>query len=326
MRCLFAAVVLVVGCGDNIPWIALDMREQAETEAECAYLIHCGLLADTERCLAYFRHVSDPSLGAAVAAGKIRYDGTSAHECYLARRERSCDSTDEGNRHDIPACDVIFVGVVKAGAACAFDTECGSSHCDAPSCPEGSCCEGVCSAPREPVLGDSCSSTSTCSDHSFCSADRICSALGVLESECSSDAECTSGLGCVGGRPGRCRPLPRLDESCPFLRCAEVGARCASGDCVPTGLPGDPCTTNDDCSIYTECDTVRGLCIETPALDEPCSRGCAGSSWCRFNLGETSGVCVQPLPDGAMCSAGNQCASFSCPDALATCAARVICI
>lgn len=327
MRCLVAAVVLAAGCGDNIPWLPLDARARAQIEAECAHLIRCGLLADTERCHSYFRIIPDLSFDAALAAGKIEYDGTRAHECHLALRGRSCDSTAAENRIGIASCDMVFTGAVEPGSACTFDGECVTGKCNQHPCPEGACCEGLCSASGKLTAGAACTSTTRCAADLFCAADGICTKRRSLEIECSSDFECDAGLGCVGGRPGRCRRLPAMSESCPFARCSDVGARCdTSGRCVPIGLPGDSCSTNDDCSIYIECDSKAAECVYGPALGERCTRGCAGNSWCRFNLGEDSGFCVAPLPSGAMCTAGNQCASFSCPDSVATCAPQVRCI
>src|SRR4051794_18793438 len=49
------ALVLLIGCGDNLAGITLDQRQAAETAARCEQLTRCGLAADVATCIAATR-------------------------------------------------------------------------------------------------------------------------------------------------------------------------------------------------------------------------------------------------------------------------------
>ena len=307
-RLLFAALV-VVGCGDNLQGTELDELGEARRAAECERLVRCGLFTQQNVCTTFFRDDGDPDLEAAVGESKLRYDARAARQCVAALSATSCDATDAESRSMPEACRRMFEGLVEDGGDCAFDLECRSGTCDAPGCPRSMCCAGRCNETRIDVdLGGECILDAQCAEGAACAKDGRCRALAVAGGSCDRDVECDVGLACVGAtefQTGTCRPLPAIGEACPYQRCAEIGARCRDGVCAPVGLPGDPCTTATDCSVYAECD-AGGICRDYPTLGQSCSTACAGDAWCR------EGSCVPPRENLEQCGADNECASLFC--------------
>ena len=315
---LLAISLGLVACGDNTPGLTLGALESSRRAAECERYVRCGVFADAATCSAYFRKDIDPSLPAAVAAGKVQFDPLAAAACNDALAARSCDATTSEVRAVPEVCKAVLVGTIAAGATCLDDRECGTGRCDAPACAPDACCPGGCAPFVAPAkLDAACTPEIGCVDGAFCGADKSCHALVVAGGDCDADAHCAAGLACIGPtdlQAGTCRALPRLGESCPYQRCAEIGARCdASQHCVPIGTDGATCTDDAECSEFYECDPASHRCTDQPGLGQPCTGRCAGEAYCDFSSGST-GVCHPPQPSAAPCLSDDQCASEYCAE------------
>ncbi len=70
-----------------------------------------------------------------------------------------------------------------------------------------------------------------------------CNTVTVLANgQCTSDADCDGGRICIGSQEGvvaYCSCLTNAD-------CPQTGASCVAGNCLNLG---NPCTSNDDCSV-----------------------------------------------------------------------------
>ncbi len=320
-----AAVVLVAlfACGDNVPGIALDEFGEARRTAECERLTRCGLFSTQSACERYLVPALDRDVRSAVEAKKMSFDGAAAKQCLDAIAAMTCDATSEEARVVPLACRRALGGLLADNETCAFDAECISGSCDAPNCGRAECCTGSC----QPTIvdaapGETCARDEDCAD-GFCGLDLHCTPRAPEREMCTRDEECAYDLACIGAtefEPGRCRDLPLLGEACPYRRCAEIGASCINGTCVPVGLAGDPCTGPADCSFYSEC-APDGFCAERPRLGETCTFECELGAWC------DDGRCVGPIEDGAPCVQDAQCsdrfcregATFDYCDVLPTC-------
>lgn len=326
-------MLLSVGaCGDNIAGLTLDEMQGARRAAECERLVRCGLFSVQETCASYFRAAVDVSLEPSVDGGKIRYDPVAAAACNRALAKRSCDLTASDGR-EVPAiCNTVLVGLVPAGGTCAADRECGTNRCDAKLCGRDQCCVGGCESYVAPAaVGTPCIERVGCVDGAFCGRDAQCHALSAATKACDLDTDCEPGLGCIGStelEAGACRPLPHLGEACPYLRCAEIGARCDNLTCVEYGLAGDACVSSAECSEFRVCDSATHHCIDKPTLGMSCDESCAGESWCDFNGGVPPGICRAPQPIGVPCFASDECASRYCQEGpiFDQCATPVVCL
>ncbi|MBA3454252.1 MAG: hypothetical protein H0T42_14260 [Deltaproteobacteria bacterium] len=331
MRSLVAALVLVVGCGDNIPTVGFEAFAPARREAECQRLARCGVFTAVDDCTAYFRAPFDLDLRAAVAAGRVSYDPAAAHACHAAIGAMSCDQTSAEVRTVLAECaNEVFTGMLGAGAECAFDRECESGDCDAASCVPDTCCYGRCLAAVASAIDEPCDADQHCGDDAYCGTDHVCRELASTGMACALDSHCTAGLACIGATElqlGACRTLPLLGDACPYLRCAEVGAVCNPAQiCVAVGIAGAPCTVDADCSEFRSCDPATSLCTDTPQLGMPCRGRCAGEAWCPLD-GSSLGTCAAPQENTAPCFSNDQCASQFCAEGALfdTCAARAVC-
>ncbi|MEO8704868.1 MAG: hypothetical protein ABI867_32750 [Kofleriaceae bacterium] len=325
-----ASVLLVVvcACGDNRRGLALEDFDAERGAAQCARFVRCGLFPDAAACDGYFRERPDIDLHAAVEAGVVLYHGPSAEACIAELANLSCDDSSADVRVRSPACELAFAGTLRANETCALDEECRSGACDVPACPDR-CCAGTCRPERRfAAIDEACSRDADCQDDAACGDDLACHPLGGEGAICHSDRQCEFGRGCIGPTeimPGNCRALPKLGESCPYQRCAEVGAECKTGTCVAPGLPGAACNSDVDCSQFAECEPTSHVCVPTPRLGERCRIQCAGESWCDFSI---TGICQPPKPNTDPCRSDDQCLSLDCIEApiFDICAARVPCI
>jgi hypothetical protein len=162
------------------------------------------------------------------------------------------------------------------------------------------------------AAGERCANDEECVPGMFCSGG-VCVVLSQRGQQCRLDTHCDYGLACIGAteqEAGACRALPLLGESCPYLRCAEVGAFCnASQICAPLGLPGTPCSRDAECSPYGQCGG-GGVCEDTPHLGMACKGNCAGEAWCNRSSGQ--GICSAPQEDHSPCAVDEQCTSLHC--------------
>jgi hypothetical protein len=314
--CLLA--LILAACGDNITGTPLAEFQAEADAARCSYFMRCGLFASADTCAAFFRDRPDVNVDAALAAGKVFYNGVAAEKCHAALAAQSCDLSSREGRVLPDACDHIFGGTLDEGETCAFDAECSSGRCDAGDCnPALACCSGTCLARRERAdIGGACDTSADCVVDSFCTPEHACAALVAEAGECRADGECDYGLACIGAselQPGNCRAMPLLGESCPYLRCAEVEATCSatSHTCVALGLPGATCASSADCSPFARCDMGTMTCADVPTLGMPCQGACAGEAFCDVSGSMT---CAAPLPNTSPCSSDDQCASLFCAE------------
>jgi hypothetical protein len=329
MRARWIALALLAAAGcDDEPSIALaDLRAES-LHARCEHLSGCGLFASADACAAFFRVPDEAELHAAVAAGKIRYDGVKALACQTAIAALTCDASSRDARV-MTACDGVFTGKVRDGEACGFDGECASGRCDEGACPMDTCCPGAClSTETRAAAGATCETDAGCLTDAFCGKDKLCHALAKVGQTCARDVECDFGLGCIGASDtmdGNCRALPLLGASCPYLRCAEIGAFCDSTQtCATYRLPGAACTGDTECSPFAYCDMTAGRCAATPTLGMPCQGFCAGEAYCDL----ATNMCAAPLENPRPCTSDNQCASQFCDEGVVfdQCADRPVCL
>ncbi len=249
---LVILAALLSGCGDNIVGTPVVDFDAERDLARCERLVRCGLFAEAATCEGFFRLRPDVNLLSAIEAGVVGYDGVSASRCHAALAVMTCDSSARDARVPPLACTQIFSGSLATDASCAFDEECSSGSCDVPLCAE-LCCTGTCRAARpEAELDEACELDLDCTGNTFCGKDLICHALVAEAGLCEADSECDYGLGCIGPTElmaGNCRAMPAIGESCPYMRCAEIGAVCSAAHvCVAVGLPGSPCASDAECS------------------------------------------------------------------------------
>src|SRR5262249_50051092 len=135
------AVVAVAAChGGGIP--SSDYLDRL-AEAHCDYDTRCGLFPDVATCRAYFQQRPDPSLQAAIDAGRSTYDGDKAEQCVNEIANADCDLTSKEGRELPSVCTEVLTGTGDMGAACASSSECSSKACAVPSC-QMACCIGTC--------------------------------------------------------------------------------------------------------------------------------------------------------------------------------------
>jgi hypothetical protein len=289
------------------------------SQAQCARAARCKTFPDEATCNTNVRVVSDPSVAAAITAGKIKYDGERAQQCIDAIAKQGCDLTAHDTHIPPAECTEMYTGTVKGGDSCSLDTECASGTCNLPDeCPEKACCVGTCRATQDPAEpGGACAKGSDCAEGLVCGTDLTCHKPGADSAACGSDRECGDGLACVGANaqtPGHCHALGHAGDACPYVRCADVNLRCdaTSHLCVAIGLPGDACPNGDECASGIECDPTSHMCRPQPTLGMPCDNVCGGDAFCMFDMNGANGMCVAPLTDGTPCDGYSQCTSFYC--------------
>ncbi len=132
---------------------------------------------------------------------------------------------------------------------------------------------------------------------------------GCLELGSPSAATCGDVFRGTVPADGACLYQAVLSTECvDGLACA-VGAACP-GECVPPGMPGEPCT-HAGCAAGTVC--REGLCVAAWAVGSPCGEDplrCAVTTYCN----PESGRCEAQKDQGAPCVLTEECASE--PEAL----------
>jgi hypothetical protein len=330
----FCAVLSIAAAACSGPSIALSDLDREIQQARCEHLVRCQLLPDEALCLATTRPTPNPSLSAAVAAHKITYDGEQARQCVDATANQGCDLAAHDAHIPAVACSQMLRGHVADGDSCSIDAECASGTCVLPmECPDTGCCVGQCRATQDPAAaGGACNKPRDCKAGLVCGANLTCHAPAGDGEACRSDPECKDGLACLGGTtdmPGTCHPLPQAGERCPFQRCASENLRCdaATNTCIAVGLPGAPCMSSIECSIYLECDATSHMCREFPRLGMPCDGTCIDDSFCMFDSSGLTGTCSALLPDSSPCGGDQDCVSGYCPDGpiFRSCVAPPVC-
>lgn len=332
MRSLMVMVLLCAACSASNPGppVPIDEIVEQNNEAGCAHLAKCGQVEDLTACLLV--NTFDPlpaTLLAGIKAGRIKYDGALARQCFDSIGSRSCDETTASYRGTSEACLAVFQGTLHSGAVCANGAECISGNCEIPAC-NMACCTGTCQGddpPRLAKIGESCA-INLCEAEADCdSTSMMCVALKSLGETCPVGLSCADGLACLVSSQ-TCGPLPGPGEPCTD-GCRDLGLHCSATTrmCVKDGLLGDPCSSHEDCAYFYVCG-ANNQCSAGLALGAPCvmSEHCAGSgAFCDIPANATMGTCTAPKPDGASCHTKFECASEVCDPVSKTCVADVPC-
>ena len=278
-------LVFLVACGG----VDIGDYRGAALDAECDYLVKCGLFPDSASCKAQFGPLllDNPSVEAAVDAGKLDYDGDAADDCFDALSSASCSRDAVSST----ACDHIFTGKIPDGGACAFEEECVSGNCVLSDCTMA-CCPGTC-APTRPVPGIGQPCTFECVDDAYCGSDSTCQATLPKGAACDDTQACSRGLYCAGRTTttaGTCSTLPKTGEPCTTT-CDDIGDRCNAGTCTPLGLPGASCMTDNDCSFFYACDATMHCAAEPDPMRQPNGSMCTSSVDCQSHYCGNDNLC-----------------------------------
>lgn len=335
MRKLLVTTLLLAACGGGGgDSVTLAQYPAAVREAFCKFAVRCGDIESLDVCMTanIGLNIHIPaSLQAGIDMSKVKFSGTAAADCLDALARQSCDLTSQSSRVTPDACAQLIAGTRHNGDACAIDPECLSQVCDVTSCdPSAACCMGTCAgeaAPPSVQIGQSCT-TAACVPSGFCEdSSQTCMALKTSGAACNANRECNYGLACLG----TCQALPALGQPCTDL-CRDEGTTCSqtTQTCVKVALAGGTCTPNGlttECSPLYQCDAT-GHCSAGIALGQPCSLGdlCAGNTaFCDVPLGQSSGACALPKPDGSTCTRDAACQSVFCDSQSLTCVPEPVC-
>jgi hypothetical protein len=271
-----------------------------------------------------------PRIEQAIAAGKMRYDGTKVQACVDELRSRGClVGTD-----DPVECTNASDGTVAEGDACSMSAECAGGNT---YCKTDATCPGRC-AVRE-AAGGPCRRNSECAAGLQCSeATRRCYAPAAAGAACDAGApKCRDDLVCVGadedsGQSGQCRsfadafsldtgaaclidaPFCKADLRCVIESGAPLTTRCAapvaSGAPCKLALP-DVCPGDQYCRAAT--DTVDGVCTAKPGNGQPCAApGIGDDPICAPGTRCDGGTCRTRQRLGGTCAADAVCYSENC--------------
>ncbi|HUS30909.1 MAG TPA: hypothetical protein VMZ53_20505 [Kofleriaceae bacterium] len=332
MRRVAAVALLLIACGDDDSgsgeYVSVADFDTAYKDAECTYLVRCGLFPDQATCtsaalFAGGAYSLSPDVRAEIAAGRVLYNGNAVHACFDAIANATCDKTDEIGRAPISACYTFTRGTLAADAPCLTDAECISQDCRA-LVADGLCEMGACNGDTPPSLelpinGEPCNRIVGCGRGSYCdSSTDVCTPLKIAGADCVDTRECGFGLGCAGA-PRTCKTLPGPNEACPDGVCRDEGLHCGGAVCKALGLVGATCSSSTDCSPYFPCDFATTMCKRPPSLGEACA---SSNSRCFDEKSYCDGAtlkCVAAKPDGSACSTSLQCESGNCDFNTSTC-------
>jgi hypothetical protein len=324
-----ALVAILGACDDDSgDGLTVDNIDEAVASAFCDIYVRCGVIDDHATCLAIFGNNLGlgGDLEAAVDAGKVIFDAGKGRECLNSFGNATCDLRVGvfSNRTQPLACDETFRGTVGAGGQCALNEECISHDCDVPACPDA-CCQGTCVGDAPPArvgIGSPCTSTLQCIN-SYCdlAGTSTCTAFVPDNAPCMSSASCESGA-CS---QMICRATVPVGGACsPTAPCRDLGTFCHPTTmlCTASGLTGDPCTIEQECSAYYTC--TGTACALGARLGEACSQvnSCIDQTYCDA----TTMLCTAPKPDGAACMNDNECQGDICDPTTNACMTPPICI
>jgi len=211
---------------------------------------------------------------------RVAYDDQAAGECVVQLASKSqCGYV---RPQDVPACNKVLVGKVKAGGACGVSAECegfvdGKATCDRPLNNENQqLVMGVCVSFDTPTvtrdhgkLGEDCLLS--------CYSDQDCdyslppgNVAGPTSPE--TDTACFRSEGLFCGATGRCEALAKLGESCNSLSGCVQGLFC-NGRCTAPHPDGATCQEDYECES-DDC-LASGICGKsTPKVTtQQCANG-----------------------------------------------------
>ena len=274
-----------------------------------------------------------PRIEQAIAAGKVRYDGTKLQACLDKVRAQGCTNGPE------PAeCTAAVDGTVAVGGDCSMSLVCAGGET---YCKTDASCPGKC-APRE-TAGGLCTRDSECAANLRCSEQtQRCVEPAAQGAACGAGApDCRGGLFCVGaddnaGRQGQCQTLDNAfsvtaGDSClmsapfcePNLRCVVENfnqatgmatTRCAQpvASAAPCQLAyPDVCPGDQYCAVATG--SLTGTCTAKPGNGQPCVRRTQDEDpMCAPNTRCDGGTCRQLQKLGGSCQTDDVCYSGNC--------------
>lgn len=257
---------------------------EATVEMFCDFYLRCGRMAvsSLEECHTTFLEVCngryEPHYVALEARGELVLspEGLAACRAHLATVECSQQVFDLDG-----GCQAMWQGQVPAGGSCGPGIE--SFVCDrASTCVIGLDLCGTC----QPTVaeGESCGETAHCTTAAEC-LSGLCVRRALPGEPCGAAQPCVLGTGCVEG-VCQAAPIVGLFEACDAQHRCPYRAACIAGQCVQTGLAGDPCEVTLPCASGF-CDGANG-CVPLLAGGEAC---------------EGPGQCVSSVCDGGSCVA-----------------------
>lgn len=287
------------------------------------------------RAEAGYTNAALPRYQAAIAMGTLTYDGSQAGACVDALTAEGCAAV---TARTPAACDLLFVGHVALGGACALDEECaGDAYCSVTTA-----CPGTCQAYG--ASGSACTRDQACQTGLRC-GNGTCMAPGGAGAACqgTTGVDCSGGLICAGGsatRAGVCTSVDAVFVGAMGAACNPTnGQLCMQGlscivasatsqTCGAGGLAaGSACSLSlpDMCAAGFYCmgpslavmpPVFDGTCAPLPLAGQACAtvvagQSCADGSICQAN------VCVELQENGGPCTTdancyGNHCAAGTC--------------
>jgi hypothetical protein len=337
-RPLVAVILgLVLACGDDADpveptGIALEGLAAELAAADCARLEACGPLPGAfdralcqERQAQIFYAPLVKALQVGSESGVLSYFELAAKDCRDAIGKLSCELGLDHGVLELPECAGMVSGSGTAGAACPLAQACSDGHyCGGATCP------GTCTA----FLGNNaaCTANDRCQAGFYCDViGRRCLAVAGAGQSCGlsmSGNSCAIGSHCDLTNPAApvCRPVRgrgqgcgtheecivtarcilsrcsagELGDGCQEQRDCLPGGRCAMGRCVAPLAIGEGCAdTTPPCVEGARCE--GGSCVATPRAGQPCPNSECYLGRC------VAGTCVSLEPDGASCSAADEC-------------------
>lgn len=270
-------------CPDGGRCLAFDDYCQALTTRDgCQRARACGLLPADTAC-ATGTAACSPTLRAAVASGRLRFESPKAAACL--------------DGADCQACDALFRWTDDGG--CVTHEGCGSAS----FCSVQLSCPGRCSP--KAAAGAEVSSPRGCASGASVplSSERFrCVSTIPLLQPCergSAMAPCVRGAACVAEDAGaRCVAEAAAGAACgPATPCAYEHA-CVGGRCVPVAGAGEPCgDAVARCAPSLACVSDRCAALAAGASCTATPAACEAAAFCATD----GGVCAARSASGASC-------------------------
>jgi hypothetical protein len=242
--------------------------------ARCAMAVACGRVADRATCEAWTTDQA-PSISAAVASGKLRYDGKAAAACLDQYNRADCSVTAQA----APSrCPEVIEGNVAPGGACSNDDQCANGSCQVNgACAAGTCCAGTCvaDAAAKPI-GAACQGSDRCVGDAYC--EESATGQGTCRNRLPAGSKCDLGQLCARGSScldGTCRRPVARGASCATTYCDDIENDVCdptTKTCVPRTAVGAACSSGS-CVRYASCDLAAGKCVTMGQLGDPCFNG-----------------------------------------------------
>lgn len=329
---LLALVAPSLGCRDDgSEPIAYDALVDAQAAAICEYFVECGYATSEALCVDTWARVSSSSadLDAAVDNGTVRYDAAAAGDCLDGVRTTPCAAFLEGVEDE--ACDRVFQGTIENGNPCWIDAQCISQACEVDACAMA-CCQGTCIAEvPDAAVGEGCLDGRDCVDGAYCDVETgLCTAEKAAGEACPGRYECEPSLVCIAGT---CLAPPGEGEPCAELQCAAPWAcDLDSVTCQPLRGEGEACNPDASlCALGLACNPSSSTCTPPGGSGSPCDGdfffggGCAGETYCSYDLETGEGTCQPLVANGGACDYDTACQSHYCGNA-STCEPEPVCV